>query len=74
MEKSSFLNALFLGFGVLVLLAAIFNWNYFFKQRKAKVFVNWFGLTGARIFYALLGLLFSLVGANQLFDLNIFQF
>ncbi|MBO7381076.1 MAG: immunity 17 family protein [Neisseriaceae bacterium] len=48
--------------GVCCVCAAIFNWNWFFINSKAHFFVRIFGRTGARIFYALLGL-FLMYGA-----------
>lgn len=48
-----------LALGILILFAAITNWEWYFKQRRAQVMIKLMGRTGARIFYALLGLLFS---------------
>lgn len=42
--------------GAFTIGASLANWEFFFTNRKAKFFVNLFGRTGARIFYALLGL------------------
>ena len=74
MEESVILNGLFLFFGVLIFVAAVFNWQYFFNQRKASMLVKAVGIAGARIIYAILGLFFALVGANQLFGLGILPF
>ena len=41
--------------GVFSILASIFNWNFFFESRKAKLFVFLFKRTGARIIYFVLG-------------------
>lgn len=41
--------------GVYCLLAAVCNWNWFFGNRRAQLFVGLFGRTGARIAYGLLG-------------------
>lgn len=48
--------------GLVILLSAIVNWHWFFKQRRAQFFVSKFGQTGARLFYGCLGLLFLVVG------------
>ncbi|MCW3807966.1 Imm17 family immunity protein [Plebeiibacterium marinum] len=74
MEQNNFLSWIFILFGCLILGAAIFNWNYFFKLRKAQMLVKAVGLTTARIIYAVLGLIFALTGANHLFNLGIFPF
>lgn len=71
MEQSIILNGLFLFFGLILFIAALFNWHYFFNQRKAQFLIKALGIKAARIIYALLGLFFALVGANQLFELNI---
>lgn len=74
MEQSIVLNGLFLFFGLILLIAALLNWHYFFNQRKAQFLIKALGINGARIIYALLGLFFALVGANQLFGLDILPF
>jgi hypothetical protein len=42
--------------GLFSLIASICNWNFFFENRRAYLFVKLFGRNGARIFYSLLGL------------------
>lgn len=42
--------------GTFSILASIFNWNFFFENRKARLFLRIFGRQGARFFYVLLGL------------------
>ncbi len=74
MEQSNFLNWMLLAFGTLIFVAAIFNWQYFFKQRKAQMLIKLIGIMPTRILYAILGLLFALIGANYLFTLRIFSF
>ncbi len=73
-ENGTLLNSLFLFFGVLLFVASVFNWKYFFGLRKAQILVKAIGLNATRIFYALLGLFFAVVGANQLFALDILSF
>jgi hypothetical protein len=41
--------------GTFAILASIFNWNFFFENRKARFFVNVLGRQGSRIFYVALG-------------------
>jgi len=70
MEKNIIIDALLLIFGVLFVLASVFNWNYFFNLRKAQILTKSIGLTATRIIYAALGAFFALVGANHIFDLH----
>lgn len=42
--------------GTFSILASIFNWNFFFENRKARLFLQIFGRQGARFFYVLFGL------------------
>jgi hypothetical protein len=48
--------------GIYCILAAGFNWNWFFKNSRASGVTSFFQRNGARIFYALLGLLFAGLG------------
>jgi small neutral amino acid transporter SnatA (MarC family) len=74
MESSAVLNYIFFVFGLIILMAAIFNWAYFFKQRKAQMLIRNFGEMGARIIYALLGLFFTMFGISKILDLPWFPF
>lgn len=57
MEPSEyFMFILFIALGVFSMVAAIFNFDWYFKTSGAITFVNWFGRGGARLFYVLLGL------------------
>ncbi|MGQ1787074.1 MULTISPECIES: Imm17 family immunity protein [unclassified Saccharicrinis] len=73
-EDSILLNGLFLLFGLVLFVAALINWKYFFGLRKAQMLVNAIGLPATRIIYAILGLFFSLVGADLLMGWGIFNF
>ncbi|MDR1880600.1 MAG: immunity 17 family protein [Tannerellaceae bacterium] len=48
--------------GLFSLVASIGNFDWYFSSRKASGIVQWFGRTGARIFYGLLGLLLIVCG------------
>jgi small neutral amino acid transporter SnatA (MarC family) len=74
MEQSNVLNWALVLFGILILGASIFNWSYFFNLRKAQFLVRSFGLTTTRVIYAILGIIFTLVGANHLFNLGLLSF
>lgn len=55
-ENSDLIMMLFLGgAGLFSILASIFNWNFFFENRRAQLFMKLFGRTGARVFYGVLG-------------------
>lgn len=41
--------------GIFTIAAAIFDWDWFFKNNKAKFFVDALGRNGARVFYGVLG-------------------
>jgi small neutral amino acid transporter SnatA (MarC family) len=57
--------AIFVVAGSISLIAAIFNFDWYFQSRKASTAVHWFGRNGARIFYGLLGL--ALIASGILF-------
>ena len=48
--------------GIIPLLGAIFNWDWFFNSRKAKNMVKILSRTGARIIYGSFGLIFVVFG------------
>jgi small neutral amino acid transporter SnatA (MarC family) len=47
----------FMAIGLFAISGSLFDWEWFMTHRKTRFFVAVFGRTGARIFYALLGLL-----------------
>ena len=51
-----FILSLFIALGLFSIVAAICNFDWYFKTSGAMTFVNWFGRGGPRIFYALLGI------------------
>ena len=48
--------------GLFSICGALLNWDWFFNSRKAQLFVTMFGRNGARVFYALLGLVILVMG------------
>ncbi len=48
--------------GIYCICAAVFNWNWFFNNNRAILFVKIFKRKGARIFYAVLGAFFAGIG------------
>ena len=57
--------------GLFSLSGAVFDWEWFMNNRKARPIVGIFGRSGARIFYALLGAAF--VTAGMLMVLGVIQ-
>lgn len=51
-----FILFLFIALGLFSFVAALFNLDWYFKTSGAMTFVGWLGRSGARLFYALLGL------------------
>lgn len=51
-----FLFVIFILMGAFSLVAAAFNFNWYFESEGVMMFVRRFGRKGARIFYAVLGL------------------
>lgn len=43
--------------GLFSILASLFNWDFFFENRRTAFFMHLFGRKGARVFYFILGLL-----------------
>lgn len=52
--------------GVLSIVASIFNWNWFFENRRAYIFNKILGRTGARIFYNVLGIILLFIAGKIL--------
>ncbi|MGH7138294.1 MAG: immunity 17 family protein, partial [Pirellulales bacterium] len=48
--------------GIFSICGAAFNWDWFIESHKARFFVATFGRTGARIFYAILGIVIVVIG------------
>ena len=51
----AFMITMVLG-GIFSICGAIFNWDFFFENYKARHVVKLIGRNGARVFYVLLGL------------------
>ena len=56
------IQALFVMVGLLSVLAALFNWNWFFTAHNSQFVVANVGRTRARLFYAAIGLLMIATG------------
>lgn len=62
MEMHYLLQGIFILVGLLAILAALFNWDWFFTAHNTQFIVNNVGRSRARLFYALLGLLMIATG------------
>jgi small neutral amino acid transporter SnatA (MarC family) len=61
MNPHHFMQGLFALTGLIVLLAAAFDWDWFFTAQNTSFIVRKAGRRGARLLYAILGLI--LIGA-----------
>lgn len=52
-----FVQGLFALSGLIAILAAVLNWNWFFNARNAQLIVANTGRQRARLFYGLLGII-----------------
>ncbi|CAK7038543.1 MAG: hypothetical protein PARBA_04161 [Parabacteroides sp.] len=50
-----FILILFIALGAFSIVAALFDFDWYFETSGATTFVKWLGRKGARVFYALLG-------------------
>lgn len=50
-----FILILFIALGGFSIVAALFDFDWYFETSGATTFVRWLGRKGARVFYALLG-------------------
>lgn len=66
MEKYLIIAFLAMG-GLFCVLASIYNWDFFFNNRRARFFVSLIGRKGARIFYAILGLVLIVISIRGFF-------
>lgn len=63
------LQGIFVLVGLLAILAALFNWDWFFTAHNTQFVVNNVGRSRARLFYAVLGLL--MIATGIYFFLNV---
>ena len=57
--------------GAITLIGVILNWEGMYKNRRARIIVSSFGMTGARIIYGIIGLFLmgvALAGLLGLFN------
>ena len=51
-----FMTIIFIGAGIFSICGAVFDWDWFMNNYKARPFMKIFGRTGTRIIYALIGI------------------
>ena len=66
MNPNYFILTIFIIVGCLVILAAAFNWEWFFTARNARFITGRFGRKWARILYAIIGII-VIVQASLMF-------
>ena len=49
--------------GLFAIAGAVFNWDFFMNNRKARLFVSLLGRNGARVVYVILGGIIITLGA-----------
>lgn len=57
MKPQYFVQGLFAVAGIVSLLAAVLNWNWFFEAQNAQFIVRNVGRQRARLFYGVLGVI-----------------
>ena len=57
MSMHYLIQGIFVLVGLLVVLASLFNWDWFFKAQNTQLLVKNVGRKQARLFYAFLGVL-----------------
>ncbi len=57
MNPNYFILTVFILVGCLIVLAAIFNWDWFYTARNARFITSRFGRKWARIAYGLIGVI-----------------
>lgn len=63
------IQGIFVLVGLLAILAALFNWDWFFTANNTQFLINNVGRERARLFYAVLGLM--MIATGVYFFLNI---
>ncbi len=71
MNPKYLVQGLFIVAGIISILAALFNWNWFFSAQNAQFIVRNIGRKWARVFYGTLG--FILIAAAVFFYFQVNQ-
>nr|WP_321375338.1 immunity 17 family protein [uncultured Bacteroides sp.] len=70
MDPKYIVQGLFTVAGIISILAALFNWNWFFSAQNAQFVVRNIGRKWARVFYGTLGLILIAAAVFFYFQVN----
>lgn len=70
MNPKYIVQGLFIVAGIISILAALFNWNWFFSAQNAQFIVRNIGRNWARVFYGALGLILIAAAVFFYFQIN----
>ena len=70
MNPKYLVQGLFIVAGIISILAALFNWNWFFSAQNAQFIVRNIGIKWARVFYGTLGLILIAAAVFFYFQVN----
>jgi hypothetical protein len=70
MNPKYLVQGLFIVAGIISILAALFNWNWFFSAQNAQFVVRNIGRKWARVFYGTLGLILIAAAVFFYFQIN----
>ncbi len=70
MNPKYLVQGLFIVAGIISILAALFNWNWFFSAQNAQFVVRNIGRKWARVFYGTLGLILIAAAVFFYFQVN----
>nr|WP_320036674.1 immunity 17 family protein [uncultured Bacteroides sp.] len=70
MNPKYIVQGLFIVAGIISILAALFNWNWFFSAQNAQFVVRNIGRKWARVFYGTLGLILIAAAVFFYFQVN----
>lgn len=56
MKNDVFIKIFTYGASAFCIMASVLNWDFFFNNRKSRIFVTLIGRTGARILYTVMGI------------------
>ncbi|MBP1593383.1 MAG: putative transrane protein [Bacteroidetes bacterium] len=70
MDPQYIVQGLFIVAGIISILAALFNWNWFFSAQNAQFIVRNIGRKWARVFYGTLGIVLITAAVFFYFQVN----
>ncbi|MGL5937673.1 MAG: immunity 17 family protein [Phocaeicola sp.] len=70
MKMHYVMQAIFATMGILSILASLLNWKWFFAAQNMQAIISHIGYTGARIFYAVVGILLVAIALYFFFEVQ----